>query len=484
IKLEDLFGSFATLTGVTGTTAEVGTQMEGVLRGLVKATPLMKRAIKHLGYESAKSMLASLGLSGALKKLAELTGGSEEKMTELFGRAEPLAAVFALTGKLAGTYAEKLKAMEKASKAMTEAFKEQTQGINKVGFRWDQFKIRISLAREAMGDALLPTFEKFLKILEPVVDWFTKLSLKTKTVIVVILGLAASIGPLLMILGPIVSSLGTMIIAMTMLSTAAGGIGLGALIAPFVALFLPISLIVLALIATGAALFQLIRYWGDLKREISVMWGALKQTGPIKAIIKAFEWLKSIMAPFFNWLGKTFGPALKYIFEPWIDAIKYLIKLLKVVVGFALKPVKAILGLGLSKIEVDEKGFEEAKRKVFQDEIAKIKKGGIKPLIGMAGEAGKPGIAGEAGKPGMAGEAGKPGMAGEAGKPGMAGGIKELIKTTNITSTSIQKSLTEVLIKVSSDQGSTATIEKVQKKKGNANIIPSTVGYIGHTGMW
>jgi len=42
-----------------------------------------------------------------------------------------------------------------------------------------------------------------------------------------------------------------------------------------------------------------------------------------------------------------------------------------------------------------------------------------------------------------------------------------------------QKSETDINIKVSSDTGSTATVEKVKKKKGDANVSTSTIGYVG-----
>ena len=56
----------------------------------------------------------------------------------MFGRMEPIVAMFALTGAQSDEYKKKLG-------AMTEAFKEQTEGINKAGFAWSQFTVKVSV---------------------------------------------------------------------------------------------------------------------------------------------------------------------------------------------------------------------------------------------------------------------------------------------------------------------------------------------------
>lgn len=305
VPLKDLFGTFSTLTGVTGSTAEVGTQMEAVLRGLVKATPTMTAVIKNFGYSSAKTMIQAIGLSGALKKIYEITKGSEEAMTLLFGRAEPLAAVFALTGKLAGTYAEKLEAMKNASGAMSEAFKEQAEGINKVGFRWQVFKIRIGLATDALGEAVLPVFNRFLSILEPIVDWFTRLSEKTRTIIAVLLGLVAVAGPLLILFGMISSGIGGLVLL-------SGTLGIS-----FGALALTIGQIAIAIAAVSASFAVLIAHWEEWSEFIVKLTNLVAGfgeeliktfvTGPIDAV---FDKMMKVG----SWIGKGvsyvgFGPA-------------------------------------------------------------------------------------------------------------------------------------------------------------------------------
>ena len=207
VSQEELFTGFATLTGVTGSAAEVSTQMAGAMRALLKPTDMMKKALKHLGYESGKAMLGDKGLIGTFKTLFDLTGGNEQVMTEMFGRMEPLVAIFALLGPQAQTYADKLKAMKNATGAMNEAFKEQTEGINKAGFTWDQFKIRVAILAQTLGDVLAPAFMKILNFLSPIVTWFKNLNSSIQIIIVAMAGLIAVLAPVLILIGFISSGL-------------------------------------------------------------------------------------------------------------------------------------------------------------------------------------------------------------------------------------------------------------------------------------
>lgn len=98
ISMEDLFGSMATLTGVTGNTSEVSTQLKAIFSNLIKPTKAMAEVIKKYGYENSQAMLKSEGMAGVLEILQKETGGSADKMGVLFSSTEALTAVTALCG--------------------------------------------------------------------------------------------------------------------------------------------------------------------------------------------------------------------------------------------------------------------------------------------------------------------------------------------------------------------------------------------------
>ena len=97
MEQEEMWNIFATLTGVTGDTSKVATQAAAILRAFIKPTKDMSDAVKELGYSSASALLDDRGLVGALEAVISTTDESEEAVARLFGRAEALTAVFALT---------------------------------------------------------------------------------------------------------------------------------------------------------------------------------------------------------------------------------------------------------------------------------------------------------------------------------------------------------------------------------------------------
>lgn len=114
ISMQELFGSMATLTGVTGNTAEVSTQMKAVFSNLIKPTGDMDKLIKKYGYSNGQAMIKAKGLTGVLQILQKETGGQSDKLGKLFSSTEALTAVTALTGTQFNNFKDKTKAMNDA----------------------------------------------------------------------------------------------------------------------------------------------------------------------------------------------------------------------------------------------------------------------------------------------------------------------------------------------------------------------------------
>ncbi len=156
VSQEELFGAYATLTGVTGNAAEVQTQMKAVYTALLKPSDNMQAAISKLGYSSGFAMIKTLGFAGTLKALKSATNGSEERMLGLFNNVRAMPAVMALTGAQSDVFAQKLEKMENASGAATKAFEVQTEGIAKTGFTLEQAKAKMQVAAQNFGESAAP----------------------------------------------------------------------------------------------------------------------------------------------------------------------------------------------------------------------------------------------------------------------------------------------------------------------------------------
>jgi TP901 family phage tail tape measure protein len=245
VTQEEMFSLFATLTGVTGDTAEVSTQAAAIMRGFIKPTKDMSKAIKDLEYDSASALLADKGLVGALKAVMSKTDGTEESVAKLFRRAEALVAVFSLAGSSSETFERKLNELQKAAGATETAFKEQTEGINKAGFKWQQTMVRIEVAVQRLGDVAAPAFAVIAGSVETLVKWLEKLTDEVeqlpKPVQKIIGVLTALSGILLTLTGPVLLLIGWLpqiisgmkTLKMVIPAIVAGMKGLSASFAPF-----------------------------------------------------------------------------------------------------------------------------------------------------------------------------------------------------------------------------------------------------------
>ena len=178
ISQEELFGSFATLTGVTGSTAEVATQMKSVFSGLMTPSTALSEKIGELGYESANAMLDQLGLIGTLDKLSAACGDDKQAVAKLFSSVEAQTAVLALAGSQTENWVQKTEAMAGAADATSKAFDKSTDNLqgklDKMKQVFETFKIRVGNILipivTNIVDKAIPKIEKAFDTLMPILS--------------------------------------------------------------------------------------------------------------------------------------------------------------------------------------------------------------------------------------------------------------------------------------------------------------------------
>lgn len=189
-KQEDLFGAMATLTGVTGGTAEVTTQLKATMKSFLSPSKDMQKSLESMGYESGKALLESEGLQGALEKLKGSVGGDELAFAKLFSSVEAQNAVLALAGNQADNFTEKTKQMYEATGAAQKAFETATDSTEA---RTQKAKNSIMNLGTVLGDMLLPyvgqAAEKVADLAAKVSDFAQKNPEVIKTVAKIAAGL-------------------------------------------------------------------------------------------------------------------------------------------------------------------------------------------------------------------------------------------------------------------------------------------------------
>ncbi len=204
VSQEELFAIMATATGVTGNASAVGTQYRGILQSLMAPTKSVTALMKKQGFANGEAMIAQLGFNGAVTALVKAAEKSGEPLQNYIGSIEGQTLALALVDSLSESYTKNLGAMGAAAGMTDEAFAAQTQGINALGFAFEQGKVKMTVFLQKLGDAIGPVLLRFAQLLEPMgdkllglADAFSKMDPETQGWIVGIAGAAAAIGPLL-----------------------------------------------------------------------------------------------------------------------------------------------------------------------------------------------------------------------------------------------------------------------------------------------
>ena len=135
VSIDELLASFATLTGVSGNTDEVATQMAAIFTALVKPSSEAADMAEKMGIEfNAASIKAAGGLrefltqlDAAIKQYAKANGVLEQEVyAKLFGSARSLRALTPLTGQLADKFSENVDAMANSAGTINEAYNQMS----------------------------------------------------------------------------------------------------------------------------------------------------------------------------------------------------------------------------------------------------------------------------------------------------------------------------------------------------------------------
>ena len=135
VSIDELLASFATLTGVSGNTNEVATQMAAIFTALVKPSSEATEMAEKMGIEfNAASIKAAGGLrnfltqlDASVKEYANANGVLEQQVyAKLFGSAESLRALTPLTNQLAEKFSENVDAMANSAGTINAAYNEMS----------------------------------------------------------------------------------------------------------------------------------------------------------------------------------------------------------------------------------------------------------------------------------------------------------------------------------------------------------------------
>lgn len=131
VSIDELMATFATLTGVSGNTAEVSTQLAAIFTALVKPSSEATQMAEQMGIKFDAAAIKAAGgmqnflvqLDADVKRYAASTETLEQEVYgKLFGSAESLRALIPLTGELSDKFSENVGAMQGSAGTIDGAF--------------------------------------------------------------------------------------------------------------------------------------------------------------------------------------------------------------------------------------------------------------------------------------------------------------------------------------------------------------------------
>lgn len=227
ISIEDLGAAIVTLTRVGITAPESMTALHQFLLAFIDPSDKAAAAAEELGIDLSAAFLQANGLSGAIQMLNEKTGGAIEPMANLFQNVRALKGALALTREEGQPFADVMIQMADSSGAAQLAFEQQTKSF---ASQAASFRNSVTELGVQLGNLLMPMILDFVNnYIKPAVEWFSGLDEGTKRWIITAALLAAALGPVLSVLGPIVTLLAALGPEGLLVLGAAAGMGVVAL---------------------------------------------------------------------------------------------------------------------------------------------------------------------------------------------------------------------------------------------------------------
>lgn len=320
-QLQELGLSFSDSVKLLGAFEQAGVDGSAALSSLSKA------AVNYA--KDGKSLTD--GLAETQDKILNATDQTEalNAAAEVFGTKGAVRMVDAIQrgvlnlNDLGGAASDSQGTVETTFSNTLNPIDEETVALNNV-------KLAMAEFGSAISEAVAPILETLVPIIQKVAKWFSGLSETSKTIIVVIGGIAIVISQLLPILAVV-----------------AGGIAAaGGAMAFLTGVLLPVAGIIAGIIAVVAAVVAVIKNWGDITDWLSEKWNAFKDwmSGLWDTISEKIQevWngIKDFFADIWEQIYNVIEGPLKFI-EGTIGAVMYAIQAVIYtvweVIKFALK---------------------------------------------------------------------------------------------------------------------------------------------------
>ena len=276
VNFDEVGAAFAAMSRTGTGASEASTQLRGIMTALLKPTAKAEEALEGMGLssEGLRKQIREEGLLSVLETLSDEFEGNDAAAAEVFGNVRALTGVLDLMGENADGTREIFENMADTTGTLDDAFEVVSDTS---GFKFQQTMAEMKMVLLEVGDIIGPVVLEIVERFREMLAVFNDLSPEQKEQVVRFLAIAAAVGPVLLIMGKLITAVGSLIKGAVIL-----GKGIALLASPFGLIALAIA----GVIALGVLLF---RNWDTVKAKGKETWDAVKN-----AFSSAWEGMKSV----------------------------------------------------------------------------------------------------------------------------------------------------------------------------------------------
>ena len=207
VSLDELCAGYAIMTVNGVATAESTTYMNGMLNELGKSGTTVSETLKEKTGKTFKELMDSgMSLSDVLKIISDAATENNKSFGDMWSSSEAGKAGMILLGDSAENFNGVLEQMQNSAGATNTAFEKLDTNSTKIKKATNELKNDAIDLGTTLMEELAPIIENIAEKISQFTEWFNGLSESEKQMIIQIGLIVAAIGPLLIVLGTVVSS--------------------------------------------------------------------------------------------------------------------------------------------------------------------------------------------------------------------------------------------------------------------------------------
>jgi TP901 family phage tail tape measure protein len=208
VGFDQVGGAIASMTRIGESAPRAATALRGLFTSLLNVSPKVTKELKKVGL-SQQGLVRDLanpkkGLPVVLTQLEKAFGGNIFAIRKAFPNIRGLSGLLALTGKNGKATQKVMEAVNKSVGSTEEAFAAVTEGE---GHQFEKLMATLRVAGIRLGNVLLPFVTQIAEKITEWIEAFQKLDPRIQKFIGIAVLLAATLGPLLVVLGTVITAI-------------------------------------------------------------------------------------------------------------------------------------------------------------------------------------------------------------------------------------------------------------------------------------